>query len=279
MKYLKFDKIFLIVNDNTDFSEVLYEFKGFVSFVNHQAKCEKTLFKSLVDFKLKHTNHYDYILSVDIDEFLIIKEMDINLFLKNTYYQDCYFFPWAINCSVLTDTDTINDSLSCMLSKGHTGKSFYKKTNLKSIKNEHIVEMNKNSKEKKYHDITKDPYILHCTSRCLEDLVYRGIFQCLKKDNDTKKYINCLKEIPKKFYNLPNRFRIAYIQRNLPKEKCWLEIPKIKIDKNLLKEIMSELHVYKLENHLFDHNYDVQKYVEMYPEKSFMELIKITGRG
>lgn len=269
LETLGFDKILIIRCDHERF-DFLDDKR--IEFVDSPANDEQSILNALLNAKMPDS---DYIFLCDVDEYLILQDKNISSFVEKNP-QDSHFFQWALNCSVSPSPDDLRTNLELGCSVGHDGKTMFKSNMLRSIVDEHRVDMKQGAIQKNWiGDFVNQPYILHFCSRGIEDLIIRSLFQGIKVEPDKKKYKSCLETPPSRFVHLPYRFKIAYFQNNLKKTQFKTNLPSLQIDKEKLEYLFYKTKLRK-DTNLFKMKYNIENLIEMYPRINFYEVAKKT---
>lgn len=275
LNYLFFDKIYIIRCDKERF-DLLDDFQERIEFIDHPADDEKSVLAALMEFKLPQG--MDYILSCDIDEYLILHGKTIHEFIKETP-ADGYFFRWALCCNVSEGTGDLTENLRMGCSVGHDGKSLSRVAMVDSFFNEHHANMKAGSRlYSGSTDVLNNPCILHFSSRGIEDLVVRGLWQGIKVEAQKNKYITHLDNPPPSFGRLPYRFKIAYFQTRLKKTPFRSDLPALPVDQSRLKDLFEETGVNLGQSRLFEKHYCIEHILMRYPHINFYDVAMSDSR-
>jgi len=280
INHMKADHIFIISTDGTDFNKKLSNYLDKITFSYFTSKTSKQLRSAVCDFKLSEI--YDYVLFVDVDEFLYLHSKSLPEFIADCPY-DYYRFKWLMCLSTKTNHKSIKEIIkSNSFSIGHAGKVMAKTSMIDNISSEHDVKTNNNAKKITFDSKFKEnPFIIHVTARGLEDLMIKGCMQVIKEELKKNNYTKCLTQTPKHFEDLPVRFRLAYFQLHLPKIKIDVNFPELEIDQLEIKKLFRKYKITLSNTRLFDENYNIENYISLYnkgclEEVNFVEFIKRT---
>jgi hypothetical protein len=255
--------VILIRCDEERFDFLSEEFGDKVEFRDQSApKIAEDLFHALVQMEIPR--QFDYVLSCDIDEYLILHGRTIEEFIENNPH-DSHFFWWGICCSVGQTTNDLRDNLKLGVGLGHDGKSLFNVSKALCFLNEHRVILKPNCEVCFQSDSLSSPYLLHFSSRSMEDLLLRSMLQSIKVEISKRRHHRCLTAPPEKFEDLPLRFKIAYFQTKIKKQEVALDLPPLSVDVSALQSQFSELNMTP-NSSIFEKDYDIKKLLEGYPE-------------
>lgn len=268
LNFLGFNKVLIIRCDAERFS-FLGEFGSKVDFLDCPANNESTLLGALLDNGIHRD--FAYTLSCDIDEYLILHGDRVQDFVGKTQ-ADCYFFPWALCCNTEYGVCDLRQNFSQGCSVGNNGKTMFRNNNAIRMISEHKVQMTNGCKHMNIPpNFHQKPYILHFSSRGLEDVVIRGMWQGIKVEKTKEKYISCLENPPKKFKHLPFRYKVAYFQKRLEKVSVRAEVPPLLVDFPKLQSMFEETGATK-HSYLFDIKYEIEQILDAYPHINFYQV-------
>ena len=222
------DEIYLIItnNDEENFIKSYLSSNPFVKFIVSATR----IIKMPVLSGLLKDIETDFILNVDIDEYLDIKNIK-QIFTEEK--ADKYHFYWNI---------TVQDGFSDE-TKGfdaHFSKKPYKTMcrtkNIKYWKDSHncYTTSNTTTKESKYK-------LVHYYGRSFNDIVIKSIYG---KNYNNRQKITSLEEIMQSIQSpnvndLPNRLKMLAVVSRVPKTNDIMKIP-IKIDYKLEKKLLQD---------------------------------------
>jgi hypothetical protein len=232
IKYIKVDNIYLIVTDNTDFTKII-DTKFKVTLITNNE-----ILSTHVDKVFKYALKYikdDWILNVDVDEFLYLNGVNLKNILINC---NIVRFRWVL-CPAC---NLFNKSIKEII-KNNKLINF---NNYKSIAlKKDILKMKcHNMKMKNRREKFTNAFIIHISSRGIYDMLLRSLNQKFKSNN-----INIIKNFIdskiNKFLDLPIRIRNLILQKNSTNyNSSKIIYPKLKygIDNNLEKNIKQRLY-------------------------------------
>lgn len=256
---LGFDKALILRCDEERFQFIEEEFGERVEFHDRPATSPEAAFAALVDFEIPR--HFDYVFSCDIDEYLVLHGKRIHEIDPH----DSRFFWWALCCSTDPSTGDLRDNLRLGVRSGHDGKTLFKTDKAIRFYNEHRAEMEPRSEifyEK--DEFIDSPYVLHFSSRGIEDLIIRSLWQAIKVEVSKSRYSSCMSRPPERFEDLPLRFKVAYLQTRLKKTPFRCDIPSLPVDLDRLESLF-ELTKIRRGFGPFLKTYDIDDLIKDYP--------------
>ena len=211
-KMLQFDKIYLIITKSSEKEEIkqyLRDYDDSIVYID-QSICENVLMKNMNEILANIKE--DYLLTVDIDEFLDLKpHNDIQVLLREAKSEKQHFC-WAI---------TVNDgfSMTSYATRGQTRRSNPWKT---------MCKMSCIDKWDGSHDVfTKEPIVgeiskyklIHYWGRNFNDILIKSIYGSGLKNAKSTSLDNVKQNIYSDDINsLPNRFKMLALLSRCKKD-------------------------------------------------------------
>lgn len=267
LQELGFDKIIIIRCDEEKFGFLRDEFGDMVEFRDNPAHDEQGILEAITKFDVP--KQFDFVLSCDIDEYLILPDkIKIQEFVSKNR-ADHYFFLWILCCCLESGVSDLRDNLAGGVSVGHDGKSLVKTESMVRFLSEHEVQMIPGAVSLSPN--LNSAFMLHFCCRGMEDLVIKSLWQGIKVEKDKDKYLRCLSGVPMRFEDLPYRFKIAYFQKSLKKLPFTVKIPSLPVDTERLGCLFKETGLDVDFKAVFEKNYCIGHVLERYPRIPFWE--------
>jgi hypothetical protein len=253
-------KFYVIISDVGDFEKIKSYLKDYEPYLSYKVN-EKFILNNSFNLVLPELKE-DYILSVDVDEFLhVAPHPSIQDYIAATGSADKYTFGWLLSVN-----DTLSENKIAFEAKG--SKQMCRRSLIQSIPNPHKIISDPKAKE-----VPLSYCLIHYWGRTFNDIIIKCIYGGLNNLKATS-LDGVNKDIDKG--KVPNRFKMM---ASLSRRIKTIEIPDFiteKIDYPLEEELLAR---FQKKERLFElykkyqESLDYKKHVAIYGDVNLINLV------